>query len=1065
MHSIQKCSDAPREVLRKYGTLIGKYPGLGCLFSFCVIAGLGIAGVVIRVKSGDDIINQKTMEEMWTTKGGTQEYEIRTAMDKHLKAQPKKNSQKVISMSVTGKGEWQDGDVMRPEAFADLFELYRAYFEAEVTTSFNTTWNIWELCYRGSVPDQPGAPIMPCLNLTPFDCFSENIVTTHPSWQGMDYYFASTPDGAPWPLAIYSNRVSMYDLDTAELKDHLRHGCKWWLDFVVWTPENWGGVVSWDNSSGPGLETINWGKQQLYTFVYDKPKNAQSRLKLTKNASDNFVDDFNEAVDLHVAKYVEAAEDFNRLNRVLRVNPIIVPDWYEEVAEESAKGSIQLQLGGIACMVIFIILALGNWTSPLESRAALALKGLGLVLISAVSSAGIVMLFGLQFNSVTLIVLPNLALGLGVNDMFVLLRSFSELGNPFIRTNDFSEVSSAIFADAGVGVLLTSLCNCVSLVACSITLRIAIIQDTCLTIAIVVVVNFLCMTTMFPYFICTEKNRVTRGNPEKLCCTFMCHRQSLANPSQVTESTGMSDAILQFVACIANPEKSNDSRHWFLRLCLPETTIPSVGRFIFKNGVLAASLGLVVFCLDNIQNKTIGYTFADLIPDHMVSYQKGVKAFDGTAQYITYMYFDNVDLPTRQAEIVELYFALMNSTCGGPTVTPWFSEFYSDHVFRVPGLLDPSYTHQGCMTCSPPIYPLAPYGIATSDRDFFYAQYRNWTTLPEDPIEAALSSYASAERCNADQFAMHDDGTIDLSFFTFLITKGGRTSDPVENVLSDSELVECIRVVRDIVGNSTLAGEAFPFGAFEFGGKFSMWEVFLSIDDALFVALGTTLGCIFVITWCVLGSLGSALSSTMAISFILVQVYGLFMLIATFNAFVVSGLVVAAGMAVEFTAHLVAQFSSEKGSAHDRMSAALFAVTTPILQGTASTFLAILPLAVSPIPFFIKYSFLLTSLSLGVGWFNGMVVLPAFLVTLANAGENIGLKKKESQQLPTDADADSVGQHPRTRRLSRDSRDGISMTAAEANYSVNESAQEDYPVAVGEATAVQAVEARVELTF
>jgi len=39
------------------------------------------------------------------------------------------------------------------------------------------------------------------------------------------------------------------------------------------------------------------------------------------------------------------------------------------------------------------------------------------------------------------------------------------------------------------------------------------------------------------------------------------------------------------------------------------------------------------------------------------------------------------------------------------------------------------------------------------------------------------------------------------------------------------------------------------------------------------------------------------------------------------------------------------------------------------------------------------------------------------------------------------------------------------MTAAAANYSVNESAQEDYPVAVGEARAVQAAEARTELTF
>lgn len=417
---------------------------------------------------------------------------------------------------------------------------------------------------------------------------------------------------------------------------------------------------------------------------------------------------------------------------------------------------------------------------------------------------------------------------------------------------------------------------------------------------------------------------------------------------------------------------------------------------------------------------------------------------------------------------MELYFAIVNSSCAVPNIAPWFQEFYTDHTLRIPDFLDPSYTHQGCSTCSPMIGAPAPFGIASSDPDLFYAQYTNWTTLPEDPVLAALSSFASAERSGAGEFALHADGTIDLSFFTFIIAKNTRGAVPQENILTDSELVECIAQIRAIVDNSTLAGEAFPFGTFKYNGKFTMWEVFLSIDSSLFVALGTTLGCIFMITLIVLGSFGSALSSTMAILFILVQVYGLFMMIATFNAFVVSGLVVAAGMAVEFTAHLVAQFAVEEGEVHDRMCGALMAITTPILQGTASTFLAILPLAMSPIPFFIQYSFLLTSLSLAVGWFNGMVILPSFLVTLATAEENLGLKKKHTEQLPIDSEHESAGKVPRQRRLSRDSRDSgdcISMTSATNTASSDQAPREvdRYPAAhdVG----AQGWTARTELTF
>merc|ERR1712100_679993 len=110
----------------------------------------------------------------------------------------------------------------------------------------------------------------------------------------------------------------------------------------------------------------------------------------------------------------------------------------------------------------------------------------------------------------------------------------------------------------------------------------------------------------------------------------------------------------------------------------------------------------------------------------------------------------------------------------------------------------------------------------------------------------------------------------------------------------------------------------------------------------------------------------------------------------------------AAGMSVEFTAHLVSQFSAEQGTAHDRMVAALTAVSVPIAQGTVSTFCAILPLVRSPVAFFIRYAFLLTTLTLVVGWINGQVILPAVLVTLASFEDNLGFKKKE-EQLPAES--------------------------------------------------------------
>merc|ERR1712118_420843 len=104
------------------------------------------------------------------------------------------------------------------------------------------------------------------------------------------------------------------------------------------------------------------------------------------------------------------------------------------------------------------------------------------------------------------------------------------------------------------------------------------------------------------------------------------------------------------------------------------------------------------------------------------------------------MYFDNVDLANRQTEIIDLFFALMNSTCCGFHSAHWFQEFYTNHMNQIPNGLDSSYTHQGCSTCVPILYPLAPEGIANSDPDVFWPQFTNWTTLVDDPVAAAASS-------------------------------------------------------------------------------------------------------------------------------------------------------------------------------------------------------------------------------------------------------------------------------------------------------------------------------------
>jgi predicted RND superfamily exporter protein len=63
-----------------------------------------------------------------------------------------------------------------------------------------------------------------------------------------------------------------------------------------------------------------------------------------------------------------------------------------------------------------------------KSQGAVGLAGVLLVALSVAAGLGLCSLLGLSFNAATTQVLPFLALGIGVDDMFLLAHSFTETG-------------------------------------------------------------------------------------------------------------------------------------------------------------------------------------------------------------------------------------------------------------------------------------------------------------------------------------------------------------------------------------------------------------------------------------------------------------------------------------------------------------------------------------------------------------------------------------------------------------------------------------------------------------
>ncbi|ROT62980.1 putative hedgehog receptor patched [Penaeus vannamei] len=81
---------------------------------------------------------------------------------------------------------------------------------------------------------------------------------------------------------------------------------------------------------------------------------------------------------------------------------------------------------GYIFMVIYACLSLAKLSDSVRSAAGLGLAGVLLVAITVAAGLGLCALLGLPFNASTTQVLPFLALGLGVDDMFLMAHTFAE---------------------------------------------------------------------------------------------------------------------------------------------------------------------------------------------------------------------------------------------------------------------------------------------------------------------------------------------------------------------------------------------------------------------------------------------------------------------------------------------------------------------------------------------------------------------------------------------------------------------------------------------------------------
>lgn len=972
------------DLFRKYGEVFGQRPWL-VLIPSCIFALIGAIG---WIGPWGDIMTNKELQDLFSVQGGQQEKELKALRRLHGDVnEPLWRSLPHVTMLV-GKGQFKDADIFTPEVFEELLALTNRYHNLSVTTGSGKVYTSYDMCNRGNMPDRPSnptacagfaasgytdmtlraacapSPLLPCRISTPLDCFAERAESLESSYRQIDP-IVSTAFPASARALPFSTRPSFRSLTAAGMKAEAskvrasgQRGCDWWTASGTWTVNMWAGTTTWNEDQ---TQLLSVPAIQLMFFP-DAPKRMKLRLGLSKPSlvGDS---DLKEALAKFETAWQREIDEFSRRSQLVEVVNLR-PNWVEEVNDESSQVNVAGVVLSILGMIVICFVVTASFAHPQKSRANLAWSGMLVVILAIITSGGIYLFFGFQFNSTTLACLPFLALGLGVDDMFIMIRSFNDLGTAFITENSSPQLLGELFARCLPGVTLTSICNAIAF-GCGGLLPVAGVADFCVGAALVAVVNYLFMTCIYPACILLEASRVKSKRPELNPITYCFHKRSLGAPEPAESSPDFFDRFEQRAAKVLEP--------------FPLKTVLS----------LAAIILFVVCCVFIGTQKKVGYDAEEMIAEDFASHRALQVYFDWFNNFYGRLCFIDTDVPQSQRDMLELHAQVTSGAHTAPSVMPYLSMFYN--IIPQVGLTPVPNTPMtladvGWRLDSSWTLPLfAPSGIASQDPTTFYQQFHAWWPPPlSDPTQAFSGGgiFRYADLVDVNEFKFTDGAntgsTIEFSFFNFLI----------KDIKSDDDIVAAIKHVRDKIDSSPLKGKAFPSSP-----VFTYWEIFAELDGILAKVLIIDLSVICLCSLLMLQSILACVVAVVTCLMIVLEIFGISVLFLKFNVFVVVALLASVGMSVEFVVHTIACYSRASGTSSERAAHALARMAPPVLFGALSTFAGILPIAFSPTPFVVKYMFGIFALVVLVGTVNGLIFLPAFLAALGPIADRCGISR------------------------------------------------------------------------
>ncbi|KAM4708355.1 protein patched homolog 1 [Discoglossus pictus] len=186
----------------------------------------------------------------------------------------------------------------------------------------------------------------------------------------------------------------------------------------------------------------------------------------------------------------------------------------EDILKSFSDVSVIRVASGYLLMLAYACLTMLRWDCA-KSQGAVGLAGVLLVALSVAAGLGLCSLIGISFNAATTQVLPFLALGVGVDDVFLLAHAFSETGQN--KKIPFEDRTGECLKRTGASVALTSISNVTAFFMAAL-IPIPALRAFSLQAAVVVVFNFAMVLLIFPAILSMDLYRREDRRLDIFCC-------------------------------------------------------------------------------------------------------------------------------------------------------------------------------------------------------------------------------------------------------------------------------------------------------------------------------------------------------------------------------------------------------------------------------------------------------------------------------------------------------------------------------------------------------------------